>query len=227
MSSILKALKKLEEEKARGREGSVDIARDILRGTSRRQTGPAWLLPALAAAVLLIAVAVAVVGLLRREPEALVAPLLASPERAPAPVATSPPPATDPPVQEVRLPPSPAAATGAQTAARRAASVVSAEPPTPAATAVSPAPASKPPTVSAAPAEPAAEAPAAASPPRPRLAVSAIAFQADREGRLAVVNDLPVMEGTAVEGMTVEEILPDRVRFSRQGQSFEVALGAE
>jgi general secretion pathway protein B len=64
------------------------------------------------------------------------------------------------------------------------------------------------------------ETPAAA----PHLVLSGIAFYAERDARLAVVNDLPVMEGTVIEGAVVEEILADRVRFSREGRAFEVVL---
>ena len=60
---------------------------------------------------------------------------------------------------------------------------------------------------------------------RSYYAVSGIAYRTEREERLAVVNDLPVMEGTVVEGARVEEILADRVRFSSAGRSFEVELG--
>ena len=40
MSSILKALKKLEAEKARGQGGQVDLARDILRPGEVRRANP-------------------------------------------------------------------------------------------------------------------------------------------------------------------------------------------
>lgn len=79
-----------------------------------------------------------------------------------------------------------------------------------------------------APGETAAPASAAKSteavPAAEQLQVSGIVYQEDPHGRMAVVNDLPVMEGTAIAGAVVEEILPDRVRFSRDGTSFEVLL---
>jgi general secretion pathway protein B len=58
----------------------------------------------------------------------------------------------------------------------------------------------------------------------PSLVVSGIAYLGDKDGRIAVVNDLPVMVGNLVDGARVEEILPDRVRFSRDGKKFEVPL---
>ncbi|MBE0599431.1 MAG: general secretion pathway protein GspB, partial [Desulfuromonadales bacterium] len=58
----------------------------------------------------------------------------------------------------------------------------------------------------------------------PDLVVSGIVYLDDPEARLAVVNDLPVMLGTTIEGATVVEILSDRVRFRRDGRFFEAGL---
>ncbi len=54
----------------------------------------------------------------------------------------------------------------------------------------------------------------------PDLMVEEIVYHPDPAARLAVINDLPVMVGTDIEGVRVEEILPDRVRFSYQGFFF-------
>jgi general secretion pathway protein B len=54
--------------------------------------------------------------------------------------------------------------------------------------------------------------------------LTGIAFQDGRESRLAVVNELPVMEGTMIAGARVVEISRDRVRFDVSGRSFEVLL---
>lgn len=43
-------------------------------------------------------------------------------------------------------------------------------------------------------------------------------------GRMAIVNELPVMEGTVVEGAVVREIHPDRVLFVIDGKSVVVPL---
>ena len=40
-----------------------------------------------------------------------------------------------------------------------------------------------------------------------------------------MVNGRPVAEGATVEGARVEEIFPDRVRFSFANRTFEVSLG--
>lgn len=57
------------------------------------------------------------------------------------------------------------------------------------------------------------------------LIVSDILTDADG-GRMAIVNDLPVMEGTVVEGAMAREILPDRVLFVIDGKSVVVPLSS-
>lgn len=220
MSSILKALKKLEEEKARQKGVQVDLVQNILRGEHRSGETSSWRLPLLVLGLLLAGgllgmLAVNWLGSSPPLPEP--APIVyASPpqgaEALPAPVASAPQPAASPPViaptvQEIA--PSPAVAEPVTTeppSARKAPFV--AEEQTPAVD-------------SAADTSPSAPAPAAEP---EQLRVSGIVYQDDPEGRIAVVNDLPVMQGTPVAGAVVEEILPDRVRFSRDGHSFEVLL---
>lgn len=58
----------------------------------------------------------------------------------------------------------------------------------------------------------------------PSLRVGEIHYQWDVKDRLAVVNGLPVMEGTMIEGVKVDRILKDRVRFLHNGQYHEVRL---
>jgi general secretion pathway protein B len=60
--------------------------------------------------------------------------------------------------------------------------------------------------------------------PLPSLTVSGIAWQKDNVDRMAVVNATSVREGSTVEGAVVREILPDRVRFSVDGRDVEVFL---
>ena len=59
----------------------------------------------------------------------------------------------------------------------------------------------------------------------PTLAVSGIAWQKDSADRLAIVNGQPLAVGAAIGGITIKEILPDRVRFAHNGKTFEVMLG--
>jgi general secretion pathway protein B len=40
-----------------------------------------------------------------------------------------------------------------------------------------------------------------------------------------VVNGVPVIQGAVVAGARIEEILPDRVRFTQDSRSFEIFLG--
>jgi len=58
----------------------------------------------------------------------------------------------------------------------------------------------------------------------PELKVSEIHYQYEVENRLAVVNDLPVMEGTVIDGARVDRILKDRVRFIYNGQYKEIRV---
>jgi type II secretory pathway component PulC len=58
------------------------------------------------------------------------------------------------------------------------------------------------------------------------LTVSAIVFSDDPAARLAVVNELPVMEGTMIGDSRVEEIRADRVIFTRGGMRFAVPFDA-
>ena len=91
MSSILKALRKLEEEKAATRDGGLDIGRDILRASGRRPA-LSWPLPAaILGAVLLVGWGVYQFAV----PSAPVA-LMAPATRAPAPASAPVPPAQTP-----------------------------------------------------------------------------------------------------------------------------------
>lgn len=55
--------------------------------------------------------------------------------------------------------------------------------------------------------------------------VNGIAWQKESSSRLAVVNGVAVTQGSTIDGAKVVEILPDRVRFSQGGRNFEVVLG--
>jgi general secretion pathway protein B len=59
----------------------------------------------------------------------------------------------------------------------------------------------------------------------PNLKVTGIAWQKDSASRLAVINGSAVSQGASIDGAKVEEILPDRVRFSVGQRNFEISLG--
>jgi hypothetical protein len=59
----------------------------------------------------------------------------------------------------------------------------------------------------------------------PALRVTGIAFQDDSSGSVAMINGEPFSKGGIVNGVTVEEIYKNRVKFSYNGSLFEVPLG--
>lgn len=58
----------------------------------------------------------------------------------------------------------------------------------------------------------------------PELIVSEIHYRTEVQERLAVVNDLPVMEGMSIDGARVDRIFRDRIRFDIQGRYLEVLV---
>lgn len=59
----------------------------------------------------------------------------------------------------------------------------------------------------------------------PSLRVNGIAFQNSSADSMAIVNGIPVSSGSIIEGTAVEEIRKDRVLFQRNGEKFEIMLG--
>jgi general secretion pathway protein B len=59
---------------------------------------------------------------------------------------------------------------------------------------------------------------------RPSLTINGIAFQDGGVDNLAVINGVTVSSGAVIEGVKVEEIQKDRVRFSQGGEKFEIIL---
>ena len=245
MSSILKALEKVEESQSTRRDGG---ASGFKKARERRR---AWLLPAgvLGGAAVAALVTFAAMGGFSRSG----APASALQEAAKsAPVVVSPvtpvtgTPATQPeqpvssaPVAAVALPnlkaaPATAAKLPAEVAAKpgrvSAAPVALARVPartsqqqgasvTSDATAVQ---------TTSVPAtqfiEPTAQ--VVHEKPRPELRVTGIAWQKDSASSAAIVNGRSVARGGIVDGYKVEEILEDKVRFSGNSGKLDVALGA-
>jgi len=61
--------------------------------------------------------------------------------------------------------------------------------------------------------------------PRPLLRVNGIAYQDKNEDSMAVVNGVTVSSGSVIAGAKVEGVLQDRVQFSFNGEKFDVFLG--
>lgn len=62
------------------------------------------------------------------------------------------------------------------------------------------------------------------TPSVPTLRVDGIAFQDGADG-VAVVNGVPVSKGSSIEGVRVDEVQRDRVLFSHGGRKIEVFMG--
>ena len=60
--------------------------------------------------------------------------------------------------------------------------------------------------------------------PSPSLNISAIVWYEEPSKRFAMINGLIVTEGAFVEGMKVEAIYPDRVRFLHQNEHLEIFI---
>ena len=60
------------------------------------------------------------------------------------------------------------------------------------------------------------------TPPADLPILSGIVYQKQATARMAIINDLPVMEGTIIAGYTLHEIYPDHVTINRNGQSFSL-----
>jgi general secretion pathway protein B len=212
MSSILEALKKLEDEKAGRRSGTANIAAKVVKPGRRPRQRPRWLLPAgmaVVAAAAALFTYILMGGFYTRINPAQTAPTAlprqpqqaAAPSFAPAPLPVLSPAA----MRNQTIPPSPS------TPVVKQAPVVVTSPLQPVEPRIS-------------------EKPAAPSPPEtlpgpPALKVTGIGWQKDNADRLAIVNGRAVSEGAVVEGARVVEIFPDRVRFSFNDRTFEIPLG--
>lgn len=227
MSTILRALKKLEHEKAARKPEQADLDLEFLNS------------PAPAPRRSLVKTAV-VVSLLIAVGGAATYLYLTGSDKQPAPVqppapqprqavlkaattvmptaaplanrssASAPGAVPAPPIQAVQKPgPSPQAVTPVPPAAK-----VQADTPP------KPAPVAK----QHAPQPPKAPKPQLQTAPPLSLTVNGIALS-DGEKRKAIVNGMSVSVGSTVGGARVEEILGNRVRFSYGGKSFEISVG--
>jgi general secretion pathway protein B len=234
MSSILKALKKLEDEKTSHSPESLKIDSDILKGSPEpRRMSP---LSVLLACVLIFgggagAAYFTMKGNATRPaavpPQAVTT---VTPVIVPPPAVATPQPAK--PAQPVAQPVAKAVAAPIQKKPVVAAVQKKPKPQKVAAVAAKH-PASKP---SKATAQRSSEKPLKIAdqstknelPPSasmPALRVNGIAFQNNSADSMAIINGVPVSSGSTVEGATVEEIRRDRVVFQKSGEKFEIKLG--
>lgn len=232
MSSILKALQKLEREKSTRTPEAVRIDAEILRDGAPSRRPPYLLYSSLVAVLFFVCGGALTYVSMKRDkvvpgahstatgssstdsaapslPRSQVLTVLpAAPHKAPIhkPGVQTAPLRTRPPKQASPLPPAARSATKTPPAA-------------------SPAATRRP--VTAAPQAP----PSPAAPPAPTqgrmpaLRVDGIAYHMGSAESLAVVNGVAVYAGATIEGARVEEIEKDRIRFSYGGEKFEVPLG--
>jgi general secretion pathway protein B len=221
MSSILKALKRLEHEKASRKPDSFRVDAEILKsGASRRLSSLAAVMAVL---VVFICGGSATYFFMKRNPVA--APLqppaiqrsgggMDSPvvpeQRAIQPAGQNAPPSDTghPATVTKKIDPIP------QPVARRVAPQFDKPAAEGSPQTSLPGPQSTPTSSTALP----------ASPAKPALKINGIAFQDGGADSLAVVNGTTVSKGSVIEGARVEEIQKDRVRFSRGGDTFDVIL---
>ncbi|MBP1751933.1 MAG: hypothetical protein H6Q57_769 [Geobacteraceae bacterium] len=239
MSSILKALKKLEEEKYVRRDGKVDVVKGMLRSTPRHNGKPRWLLPvsiagsACVAAIVTYLVMGAPSERLRgadpanslqaaydddNEKNSIMKPL-------PGKKAEASRPMDEPAVAEAPKAVLTKKAVPPATAPNRATRTSSRVPEIP----VKPQPSARERLPATNPGIPVSNPDKPAQPSgirqMPALAVSGIAWQKDGSDRLAVVNGMSVTEGMVVGGAVVEKIFQDKVRFSYEMRTFDVPVG--
>lgn len=212
MSSILKALRRLEEERARKSQVAPEIAANLLRHHSRYRATSPWLWPTLFVSAALILAIV----LWQWRPVPVLLPA-AAPVSSPVVLSETPPAGKGGEfiIEEVidrrrpiLLPPTTPAAAPNPLSVR----VI---PPTPG------------PEGSLTSSPQSSGLPAASSERRQNPVVSAIAWQEDSSVRMAVVDGLPVMTGESVGTARVQEILPDRIVFAEGGALFTVYVSSQ
>jgi general secretion pathway protein B len=222
MSSILKALKKLEQEKVRRGDLAVDLALDIHRGARRQRYHR--LLP-VSLVILVLGCVAAAVWLLHSpatewiaagaRPPAPVSPLLPRAPLPPHPVTVNDPET----VAAIPQAPSQSLA-GAASSVTQTARLRSDRPqPSVRSSGRRPSSQSRP-----APGAAALAPPVAVGTDRPGLQLSGIVWQQDPATRMAIIDDLPVMVGTEISGAKVLEILPDRVVLTANGKKRVLVL---
>jgi hypothetical protein len=210
MSSILKALRRLEEERARKSHVAPEIAASLLRHDTRRRPASLWIWPTVLSFVALVLVAFFWLW----QPAPLVTQMVTTaPSSVPVPSVSPVERGGEVIIEEVMD--------------QRRPVVLPAPVHTVAAPALLPAKVDPPP----ARVEPGVLSPAQGNKPatafieeRQSPVISAIAWQDDSAARMAVVEGLPVMTGEFVGTAKVQEILRDRILFVEAGRIFSVSI---
>jgi general secretion pathway protein B len=228
MSVILDALRKLDREKSSRRSGAASIAVEILRPDLPRPMKRAPLYVAIAFFTAMVTAAITYGVMVKGGPTSKPSPPLAiglptpHPEAAPVTLPTEPirsardevilvPPKTQTPAKS-KKPAAPSVESKVdETKIKQNAGVERAD--------IVPEKAKIPPEPP--PREPPSREPAATF---PSLNISAIVWYEEPSKRFAMINGLIVTEGSVVEGMKVEEIYPDRVRFVHRNQRLEIPI---
>lgn len=228
MSSILKALKKLEEEKSQlQEEKEINVSREILKQHTENRSIVKWLwLFGSAATVVILVLAAALIRKTSTTEEV---------KSGEVPVASRP----APPLSQVKNLPESPKLTGRDKGAVTVPPLSSKEA-NPGASQQMPVtthesstkqekiefPPLKVPLAEPPKAEPATN-PAAPREAKsgPALTLSGIAWNKDSADRLAIINGQPIATGGSVSGAVVDEILPDRVKLSHNGRIIELLIG--
>ena len=248
MSVILDALRKLDRERSSRRSAAANIAVEILRPDLPR---PGKKFPLYVAAVSLTAIAAVVITYAVMLKFGFL-PKSSPPEQKSPPVSTQPI-ATALPDSNLLSRSSPPGSTNLPASTQQRAPVPldsgfpsKSSPPAPAKPAlpsqqVAPAPLSREPARDARDeitrVPPKIQAPAESKPSKmgappsngsattlPSLKLSAIVWYEEPSKRFVMVNGVIANEGSVVEGVKVEKIYPDRVRFSHNGRPFEIPI---
>jgi len=228
MSSILKALKKLEEEKAlQKNEKEVNISRDILKSQPEHKSSVNWLwLLGISATTAIIILSFA---LFRKSTtvDEVKSPRLPVMSRLSTSL-LSPPAAFPPPLavegkKAAIAPPSPVKVLNQDlprsfSSPGKVPRTLTELPNSPVVTTELPK------TELASKSAPPLRTPL---PDDTTLTLSGIAWNKDSSDRLAIINGQPTVTGAIVNGAVVEEILQDKVRMNLSGRTFELFLGRQ
>jgi general secretion pathway protein B len=221
MSSILEALKKLEDEKSARLIGAGNIAGKVVKSGRRTKERPRWLLPLGMVVVAAVAVVVTYIATLTgyRHEHSVESTQPETVSTNQQPVSTESRQHSAPRVPPASMPSLPSTDTRIESIppsqsikVEKRASPTNSLPRQPESESVHRERSSEPPQL-AAPSD------------FPPLKVAGIAWQKGNAERMAIVNGKPVTEGEVVEGAKVEEIFPDRVRFSYDEKIFDIPLG--